>query len=150
MHVVMRVNVRGQAVHQFLEPLELRPQLFLQPCLEIGDRAAVFAEIHVQADAQLRGVSTERDRFFTSWPVHQKAGARQYAVPVRFQDAAIDAGTRAEIIRIDDQEFHEGTSLRAMTSLGSNSASSAPSNCLASAFVRHSALPRRSTRASAM
>src|SRR5438093_508171 len=48
MRVVMRVNVRGRTAHQFLEPLELRSQLFLQPGLETGDQDAVGEIIRIQ------------------------------------------------------------------------------------------------------
>ena len=72
----------------------------------IGKRAA-FGEVQMNADGE-RGVGVRGgDGLVERSGVGQQAGAGDDAGAMGFDDGAIDAGSHAEIVGVDDELFHE-------------------------------------------
>src|SRR2546429_6692004 len=104
----------------------------------------------MQPHTQIRSGATQLACLFAPRRFHKQAGAGENAALMRFENAAVDTATGAEIIAIDDQEFHDDTSLVAGRPSRINVASSATSNSSAPASMLDCSRPRRSHRASAV
>src|SRR5207244_5893564 len=105
-------------------------------------------DIGVQAHAQTRRTATQLRCLPAGRRVHQQARARQDAALVRFDDAAIDPAARAKVIGVDDQIFHDNTSLAAAQFQTPSATFRAPNSCRTPAVLR-SARWKGSSRANA-
>src|SRR2546429_9951321 len=104
----------------------------------------------MQPHTQIRSGATQLACLFAPGRVHKQAGAGENAALMRFENAAVDTATRAEVIAIDDQVFHGETSLLATLSRFPKAVSRANSSCLTSALARVCAARRRSERTTGM
>src|SRR5690348_5155440 len=107
MRVVMRVEVRGRRADELEEPSVLAFELSRHA---LGLDAV---ELEVQPDTQGRARPRQRPRFLARGPVHHQTGARQDAVPVCFDDAAVNPWRDPEVVTCDDEPFHGDLTPRA-------------------------------------
>ena len=111
--VAMGVHVRRRAPHQLVEPRELAAKLVahraLVPQIEL---ALVLApHVPVQAHGEVGMIARQRRRLLARPARHHEAGARDHTARVgsarmRLDNAAVDAGGRAEVIGVDDEVPH--------------------------------------------
>ena len=148
MHVVVGIEMGSRAAEQLFEPSQLRVQSSAEPT-RIGVCAQFASDIGVQAHAQTRRAAAQLRCLPAGRRVHQQARARQDAALVRFDDAAIDPAARAKVIGVDDQIFHDDTSLAATRFQTPRATFRASISRLVQAFLRGSARWRRSSRANA-
>ena len=62
----------------------------------------------VHTDAERRPGPQPADRICRRGRIGHQTGARQHALLVRIEDAGVDAGRQAEIVRVDDEGAHDG------------------------------------------
>jgi hypothetical protein len=104
-HVVVRVDVRGQGAGELDEEIDLTFDLAGHG-LEVGarhGRARAGREVRVQAEAQRGEGASPAHAVLGGGQSHHEARAGQHAPGVRLDDAAIDPLAHAEVVGIDDE-----------------------------------------------
>src|SRR5205823_479037 len=100
MHVVVRIEVSGGAAHEIPKPRELALDFS-------GNTLAVAGiELEMESDAQRAARTSEGGCLLARWSIHHEARAREDALAMRPDDAAIDSARDAEIVGGDDEPSH--------------------------------------------
>ena len=100
MHVMVRIHVGGPSACE----LEEAPKLALE--LLVNAFRLPGVQLEMEADAQRPARTPERGRLLAGRPVHHEARAREDALAMRLDDAAIHSTRDAEVVGGDNEPSH--------------------------------------------